>query len=612
MIDGGPRLSRALRGSVAYGLGLVRPRQWRQILLLGRTFFGRLFESDLMPAGLPQVQLIIGSITLLSTPMMIVPVARAGRYAWLWFFPGTLARAIAIDRVLLITLSMITMGFLGLVIWEGVFPDRRDARILSALPLRPATLVFARLGALCTVFCLFVAGTAVLPATLFGVMAFEFGSPAGLTRGIAAQLVAMSMASACGFFALIALQCALLTVLGRRVVQRLAVVLQIVFAVALLQMLLFLPHVGGLMGDGNATPDWMSSRLAGLLPSVWFLGVYEVLSGFGGRDAYRLAAIGGIAACASAGGAVALYAASYRRLTVLALETPEGDRPGWVGSPIVHAVARMAAAAPGWLRGSPVERAVCAFTIRTLVRSRQHRMLLSIYAAVALALIVAVVLPFVLRRGPAIFTRPRAELLSAPLVLMFLLLVGMRGLFAIPVERKANWAIRLREPADRFSAVNGVRRAMLALIVLPVVGLGALGAYALWGTRVALQHGLFCALLGVGLAELLLAGLCKIPFTCTYFPGKARLRTLWPLYLTAFTTYAYTSASLEAEVLLNVPRAFIVFATISGGAVGALTAWRKRSLAERPALLFEEEDPDAVFSGFSLSEGHAANSPPLP
>jgi hypothetical protein len=271
----------------------------------------------------------------------------------------------------------------------------------------------------------------------------------------------------------------------------------------------------------------------------------------------------------------------------------------------------MAAFAPASIRSSHVERAVCAFTLRTLVRSRQHRMLLSLYAAVALALIVAVVLPFVLRHGSAIFARPRVELLSAPLVLMFFMLAGMRGLFAIPVECKANWAVRLREPADRFAAVNGVRRAMVAFCVIPVASLGTAGAFALWGPRVALQHGLFCALLGIGLAELLLIGLCKIPFTCTYFPGKARLRTLWPLYLIAFTNYAYTSATVEAEVLLKFPRAFIIFATVSSGAIGGLTAWRARSLAERPALLFEEEDSDAVFSGFSLSEGHAANSPPL-
>ena len=38
------------------------------------------------------------------------------------------------DRLILITLSMIAIGVVGLLIWDGVFPDRRDVRILGVLP----------------------------------------------------------------------------------------------------------------------------------------------------------------------------------------------------------------------------------------------------------------------------------------------------------------------------------------------------------------------------------------------------------------------------------------------------------------------------------------------
>lgn len=584
-------------------------RQWRQTLLLGRTFFGRLFESELMPAGLPQVQLVVGAIVLLATPLMLVPFTRSSRYAYLWFFPGTLAQAIATDRVLLITLSMISMGFLGLVIWEGIFPDRRDARILSVLPLKTTTFVAARLGALAWLFCLFVAGTMVIPALFFGVIAFNFGSPAGIVRGVAAQLVAMSMAAAFGFFSLVALQCAMLALLGRAVVQRVSVVLQVVFAVALLQMLMFVPHVGGFMRDGNLVPDWLSSPMASRLPPVWFLGVYEVLSGFGGRGGYDLAAIAVLVTSSAVGGAVVLYAASYRRLTRRALETDGVVRTGATGVGLLEGIGRLASVAPRWVMGSPTERAICAFTMRTLVRSRQHRMLLAIYVAVALALIAGAVLPFLLRQNMAAFSRPRAALLSAPLVMMFLVLVGMRGLFAIPVERKANWIIRLCEPADRRAAIDGVRRAMLLFCVLPVVVAGTAATGAVWGARVGLGHGWICLLMGVGLTELLLAGLRKIPFTCTYFPGKARVRTLWPAYFVAFTTYSYTIASMEAVILLRRPRAFLIFSVLVCVIIAGLAAWRARRLAEVPGLTFEEEDPDALFGGFSLSESLAARQP---
>ena len=43
-----------------------------QTRLLARAFFSRLFESDLMPDGLPQVQLVIWGMLLAATPTTAV------------------------------------------------------------------------------------------------------------------------------------------------------------------------------------------------------------------------------------------------------------------------------------------------------------------------------------------------------------------------------------------------------------------------------------------------------------------------------------------------------------------------------------------------------------
>ena len=71
------------------------------------------------------------------------------------------------DRLILITLSMIVMGVVGLFIWDGVFPDRRDVRILGVLPVPVRTFVVARLAALGRVFVLFA--TPLVPAAVSGV-----------------------------------------------------------------------------------------------------------------------------------------------------------------------------------------------------------------------------------------------------------------------------------------------------------------------------------------------------------------------------------------------------------------------------------------------------------
>jgi hypothetical protein len=571
--------------------------EWRQVVLLGRTFFGRMFESELIPPGVPQVEFVITAVVLLAGPGFFHAVVRLAY--------GMPVSLISFDRLLLFTFAMITMGFVGLATWDGVFPDRRDTRILGPLPLRTGTLVLARLGAIGAVFALFIVGTQVAPAVLFEGVAVYSGGPGWMPRVMAAHLAATVLASALVFSGLILLQCGLLVVLRRAAAQKCAVVLQTVLAAGLLLMLLLLPHILGRSGTEDGA-DWMSSPLMRLLPSVWFVRLHEALAGTAAPDAYPVALFALTLTVSVTAAAILLYGASYARLTRHAIETP----PGASGRARLRGLGGLAERAPRWLRGSPVERAVCAFALRTLVRSRQHRMLLALYGSVALALVVSSMLTLVLRDDPLTFAQPRIAIMSAPLVVFFFMLIGMRVLFGIPVELGANWVFRLREPVDRIAVVAGVRRAMLAGCVVPVALLAGGSAALLWGTRIGIAHGVFCTLMGALLVEILLVRFCKIPFTCTYFPGTARVRTLWPLYLMAFTNYCYTAAALETEILLRRPVAYGVFCAVLCVVIAAVAMTRAYMLAHATGLLFVEPDPHALFEGFHFSEAHAASSPP--
>ena len=80
---------------------------------------------------------------------------------------------------------------------------------------------------------------------------------------------------------------------------------------------------------------------------------------------------------------------------------------------------------------------------------------------------------------------------------------------------------------------------------------------------------------------------------------------MWPLYLTAFTTFTYSMAGLEFEMPRR-PRMLAWFVGVV--TCGALVTrfLRRLWLAAEPGLRFAEEDPDALFEGFHLSEGLAA------
>jgi hypothetical protein len=571
-----------------------------QIRLLTRTFFSRLFESDLMPDGLPQVQLVIWGMLLAATPTT----------AYTFLLPKKYVRAqlqvplgpeFDADRLILITLSMIAIGVVGLVIWDGVFPDRRDVRILGVLPIPTHHFVFARLASLGRVFGLFATPLCLLQSVAFGMTVTGFGAPISRLHGIAAHFVAVMTACSFVFCALVAAQCLLLLVFGRRAAQAASVTFQVLFAVGLVQLLFFLPELGQVLRRGGASHEGLSALSA--LPPTWFFGWYEQLAG---TASLTSAALGQLAVQLTIGTAllaIVLYGSSYGRLSQRALEgvTPRASASRFTRSDRARTVAGAVS--------RPLTAAVRRFTIRTLVRSRTHRMMFAVYGGFALAFILSSAVSIALRNHGAGFWQPGITMMSMPLIAQFILLIAIRGIVAIPSEPKARWVFRVCEPADRSGAVNGLRDTMLLLVVLPTTILALVQGLVFWPISAAVSHALFTFVLGRLLAEILISRTGKLPFACTYFPGNSRIFALWPLYLLAFFTYTVAFAEID-RALATRPAKLAWFCVAATVAAQLVVLYRGHVLHGLPALRFEEEDPQAIFQGFQLSEGLAAAARP--
>jgi hypothetical protein len=545
-----------------------------------------------MPPGFPQAQVVIWSLAFLASPGLILPVWYARANLERGSDPQAMLRGMHTFRLFFITLTMTAIGMVALVIWDGMFPDRRDARILTGLPLPGRLLIGARLLALSALCGIFVVGVNIVPTIFYAPTIAVFGGAANLPLGILGFVVANGLAGAFVFSALVALQGLVLNLGGRRAADQLSLALQVSFVMVLLQMVLFMPRVAAML-TADLTSGWVLA-----LPSVWFLGLYDVI---GGRPVVGSPALAGMALLATAaavGAAILLFVATHDRLTRRALESREisGGRNGLTTESLAQVLCQR-----------PAARAVFGFTVKTLTRSRSHRLLMAIYVGGALALVASGIVPVALTDGLAGFTTPGVVLLSAPLVIGFFALVGMRVALAIPVEPKANWIFRQSEPGDRAAAIDGVRAAMLVVGVLPTSLLAIVTAGALWGAWSAVAHAAICTVMGWLLVEILLMGVVKIPFTCSYFPGRSRVGTLWSLYLTGFATYSFTTAAWEVEFLAR-PRAVAIFIAVIASAITVLTIRRHRHLASLHGLRFHEEDPGAIFAGFHLSEGLAARA----
>lgn len=566
-------------------------------LLLARTFFARFFESDLMPPGLPQAQLVIWSLALLASPGLMMPFRLANQYSALTGHPDLLARALHTHRLLFLTITMVSIGLVALVTWQNVFPDRRDARLLGVLPLGNRLLAAARLLALSMLAGVFLVGINAVPTLVYGPLSAYYGG-APVLLGPIAHAVASICAGAFVFFALIAVM-GLWMNIGVRVIDRFGFALQVVALFAVLLQVAFLARMMARLGT-DLSGIAADSR-ASLVPAFWFLGLYDVVGGNPGPGSAALAARAVVATVAVVTLAIATLALTHGRLMKLALEGHVAPRRGRRPRSLLDAIARVVC------RG-PVERAIFPFTIRTLMRSRSHRLLLALYLGLALALIAVTVGPLAARFGYAAFREPSVPVLAAPLVLLFFLLTGTNVMMAIPVEPKANWVFRLLEPANRVAALGGVRHALLVAIVAPIAIVAGAGAAVWWGAWTGFVHALVCMLMGWALCEFLVLRSRKLPFTCTYFPGRSRAR-LWPFYLLATSNYAFPPAAIVLATLHR-PRALAIFLGALVLVSLGLAALRARLLAAPPGLRFEEEDPEALFAGFRLSEALAARSTP--
>jgi hypothetical protein len=121
---------------------------------------------------------------------------------------------------------------------------------------------------------------------------------------------------------------------------------------------------------------------------------------------------------------------------------------------------------------------------------------------------------------------------TAPmLVSTFLILcaasLGTRTVLSLPLDLRANWLFRITPAPGGANCLSAIRRALLTLTVFPVVAGSAAVLLWLWPWTPVAQHLLVLALIGGLLSDVSLKGFRKIPFTCSYLPGKSQVHMLF-------------------------------------------------------------------------------------
>ncbi len=179
---------------------------------------------------------------------------------------------------------------------------------------------------------------------------------------------------------------------------------------------------------------------------------------------------------------------------------------------------------------------------------------------------------------------------------MILVVTALRVVSSMPTALRANWIIRVPQTRPALAYQEAVRFSWLVLAVAPVLFFLSGAALSAPAQALGFAGHLFAMLLfGVLLVEFCLYTFPKIPFTCSYLPGKANIHFVFWASLMLFLVLIHKSAVFESRML---HQPYQELSTLFGLALAALAM---RGLVQRRAvnskeLLFEEAEEVEIIS----------------
>ncbi len=237
----------------------------------------------------------------------------------------------------------------------------------------------------------------------------------------------------------------------------------------------------------------------------------------------------------------------------------------------------------GRLIRSPEERAIFEFSGRILARSTKHRMFLATYLSVGVS--VGLLATVVVRSGKVGVSQD--GLRSFPFLIAFFVVSGLRAALQFPAELASNWVFRLTESSWAEVSRNATRKRVLVGGLVPALALILPFETAVWGWPLGTMHVLSQLAGGALLIEVLFWSFDKVPFTCSYFPGRINLALLAAFYLYGFTTYSFHMADLEKAIDANALYGVCFFVL---AAMLLAACWRRHPAAG--SVRFDASEPE--------------------
>ena len=459
--------------------------------------------------------------------------------------------------------------------------DQDDLQNLGPLPIRPRDLFLAKAASL-----LVFVGSLSLLVNGFSALLFPSLLTTGdssLTHGLWLMVVhstVLILGNMAVFCCGLGVQALMMSLAASRFFRAVSLGFRLVLMVILLTGLVSLPRIHSSLPALKQELDY----LIFLFPPMWFVGVYQMIIGQADEVFSLLGRIGLLFLTATIGALVTAYTIQYRRHKrghESAGEPSKNPKMGGGWALILNRFLK-----------HPIERAIFSFVGHTLLRSPSQRFLLGGIFGVGVAMTIALLVTVSRCAGAIGVLQLNGYTLSLAHLLLFFSLVGIRIVFDIPANLKANWLFQLTQKVDLAPYFTGIRKAVLVFAVLPQILFWLLFYGFSWGWT-AVGHCIYAFTLAIILIEVLFTGYRKLPFTCTFVPERANLKLMWSVYLGGFAVYVFGGTALELW-LLEHPVWFLVGEVLLVSCVvGFRTSRRRKPVRE---LVYEEQPEPAVLT----------------
>lgn len=504
------------------------------------------------------------------------------------FFPPPPGSEWAIE-LSAITNALLVVGLISVVTWDATFPDRRDVLALGHLPVKPITILLAKVSATASLLGLAVVMLNWASGAAWSLV-FGGGTLLQSLRFFLALWFVLVSASIFLSGSVLAIQGLAALLLPRRLFLQFSAIAQLAAFATFMTVYFLEPDLRSYAQLVDPANHW----LLVISPVYWYAGLLNQLNGTLPAELSWLAMRAWVGLVLALACSIAALALCYLRTMKKSVEEPDLV-PGAGG---LHWTPPL---------GSSLHTAILYFSIRSLMRSRQHRVAFVFYWSLSLAIGLDCLSG---EMGEGATRTVSSSFLISTLLIMTLAVLGLRNVCALPISLGSNWVLRMTQlsPPEKYFA--GTRRFLLLGGVLPaLVAATALGMRLQPWNQVAVHLGVL-GLLGWILVEVALLKFQKMPFTCSYLPGKANVQVVFWGAMFVLVLLSIAASLYEKRVLID-PWHDAGMLTVEACAVGVL--WGvNRHRAQFTELYFEEVVPDLIttlgLGNAILQESRASNS----